>query len=401
VSDPITVPLIDLRAQHATIRDEIAAAMQEVVETQYFILGPTVQRLERAIAEYCQAAHAVGCASGSDALLLSLMAFDIGPGDQVICPAHTFFATGGSIARLGAEPVFADIDPTTYNVDPDHVAAVAQRCKRLRAIMPVHLYGQSVDMDALLEIARRHDVPLIEDAAQAIGTRDDRGAPSGSRGVAGCFSFFPTKNLGGFGDGGIVTTNDAGIDERLRMLRNHGGHDKYTNPLLGMNSRLDALQAAVLEVKLRHLERWHEGRRANAAHYDRAFAGRGAADSSVPLSQGSLPLRTPKPPAEPARHIYNQYVIRVPAEHRDALRDHLRQQGVGSEIYYPTPLHLQECFERLGYKPGDLPHTEAAARETIALPVYPELTQQQREHVVNTIATYLETAATPTAATAR
>ncbi len=390
MTDAMNVPLIDLRAQYAVIRDEVRAAMDEVVESQMFILGAAVERFERRIAEYCRVDHAVGCASGSDALLLALMAVDVGPGDQVICPSYTFFATAGSVARLGAEPVFADIEPTTYNVDPEHVATLAERCTSLKAIIPVHLFGQAADLDALLAIAEQHAVALIEDAAQAIGTRDDGGTPAGSRGLMGCFSFFPTKNLGGFGDGGILTTNDDRTDEKLRMLRMHGSREKYTNPIVGLNSRLDALQAAVLEVKLRHLDSWHERRRRNAVLYDRLFREHGAADSTVPLSEGGLPVRTPATRPAPARHIYNQYVIRVPAAHRDPLRQHLKERGVGTEIYYPIPLHLQECFAHLGGRVGDLPNSEAAAKQTLALPVYAELSKAQIEHVAGTIAAYLD-----------
>ena len=390
----INVPLLDLKAQYATLRTEIETAITEVVESQWFIMGPVMKRLEEQIAAYCGTKHAIGCASGSDALLLALVALGVQPGDEVICPSYTFFATGGAIHRIGAKPVFADIDPVTYQMDPAHVRAVAAKCTRLKALLPVHLYGQAADMDAYLELGRELGVPVIEDAAQAIGTRDATGTRVGSRGTIGCFSFFPSKNLGGFGDGGITTTNDDELADRMRILRVHGGKPKYYHGIVGFNSRLDALQAAVLEVKLRHLDAWHEGRRRNAEFYDRAFAGAGAKTSAVSLDDGGFPLRTPTTAADPGYHIYNQYVIRVPAAIRDELRDHLKASSVGTEIYYPVPLHLQECFADLGYAPDDLPHSERAAGETIALPIYPELTAEQLEHVTTTTAAFVGTRAT-------
>lgn len=381
----ITVPLLDLKAQYATIKDDVRAAIDEVVESQYFILGPTVEKLEQQVAAYCGAKHAIGCASGSDAILLAMLALDIGPGDEVICPSYTFFASGGYVTRAGATPVYADIDPVTYNVDPDSVRAVAKNCRNLKAIMPVHLFGQCADMDAMLELGREFGVPVVEDAAQAIGARDQRGEIAGTRGTIGCFSFFPSKNLGAYGDGGIVTTNDDALAEKLSILRVHGGKPKYYHRLVGLNSRLDAIQAAVLSVKLSHLDAWTDGRRRNAAFYDAAFAAAGATTSAEGLREDVLPIATPAPAAEPARHIYNQYCIRVPAEHRDALRQHLAAKKIGTEIYYPVPLHLQECFADLGYAPGDLPITEAAANETIALPIYPELTEAQLNHVATSV----------------
>lgn len=386
----MNVPLLDLKAQYATLRDEIQSAMSEVVESQYFIMGPTVQKLESEIAEYCRAKHAVGCASGSDALLLALMGIEAQPGDEVICPSYTFFATGGSIARLGVKPVYADIDPVTYNMDPEHVREVAGKCTKLKAIMPVHLFGQCADMDAYLELGRQFNVPIIEDAAQAIGSLDGHGKPAGSRGTIGCFSFFPSKNLGGFGDGGIITTNDDQLAERMSVLRVHGGKPKYYHSMIGVNSRLDALQAAVLSVKLRHLDAWHDARRGNADVYNSLFAEAGAKSSESPLMDGGLPLRYPWRPDQPARHIYNQYVIRVPEDQRDALRDHLKGKGVGTEIYYPVPLHLQDCFSYLGYSEGDLPQSEAAAKQTIALPIYPELTDEQLRYVAETIIAWVK-----------
>ena len=401
--DGLTVPLLDLKAQYASIRTEIAGAIDEVLESQWFIMGPVVKALEEEIAAYCHARFAIGCASGSDALLLALMALGVGPGDEVICPSYTFFATAGSIHRLGARPVFADIDPATYNLDPASVREAAQGLTRLKAIMPVHLFGQAVDMDAFLGIGRDLGVPIIEDAAQAIGTRDDAGEPAGSRGAIGCFSFFPSKNLGAFGDAGLCTTNDEALAETMGILRVHGGKPKYYHRVVGVNSRLDAIQAAVLRVKLRHLDGWTEGRQANAAWYDAAFAAAGATSSDTPLSEGGFPLRTPAPidASTPARHIYNQYVVRVPAEMRDALRDEMKDRGIGTEVYYPVPLHLQECFTDLGGAEGDLPHTEQAARETIALPIYAELTEEQRGHVARMIVEVVERAGRPVPAAGR
>ena len=399
-SDGPPVPLLDLKAQYATLRDEIEPVIRKVVEDQWFILGPEVAALEQEIADYVGVKHAIGCASGSDAILLALMALDIGCGggrnDRVICPSYTFFSTAGSIYRLGAIPVFADIDPATYNADIDHTREVARRVQdetgRLGALMPVHLFGQTVDMDAWLDLGAELGVPVIEDAAQAIGSKDASGAMAGSRGRVGCFSFFPSKNLGGFGDGGMITTNDDDVAARLRMLRVHGMEPKYHHALVGVNGRLDAIQAAVLRVKLRHLEPWHADRQSNAARYDRQFAEAGARSSDVPLDDAvseSLPLRTPLPAEAPGRHIYNQYVIRVPAELRDPLRDHLKAHQIGNEVYYPIPLHLQECFSMLGYAAGDLPESERAAAETIALPVYPELTDEQQRRVVEVITSFL------------
>ncbi|MHC4128036.1 MAG: DegT/DnrJ/EryC1/StrS family aminotransferase [Planctomycetota bacterium] len=307
----VTVPLLELKSQYQGIKNEIDEAIRSVVESQWFVLGPEVSGLEQEIASLCQTRHAVGCASGSDAILLALVAFGVGPGDEVICPPYTFFSTAGMIALLGAVPVFADIEPVTYNVDPASVRAAAKRCSRLKAIMPVDLYGQCADMEAFAALGAELGVPIIEDAAQALGSRDAQGHPAGSQCTIGCFSFYPSKNLGGFGDGGMVTTNDADLAERLLKLRLHGETTKYHHEYVGFNSRLDALQAAVLRVKLRHLATWTGTRQANAAFYDKAFAAAGAKTSAVPLDGGGLPLRTPQPAADPASHIYNQYVIRV------------------------------------------------------------------------------------------
>jgi len=379
------VPVLDLRAQYATIRDEVRTAVDRVFENQAFILGEEVEALERELAAFCEARFAITCGSGSDALLLALMALDIGPGDEVICPAFTFFATAGAVARLGARPVFVDIDPATYNLDPVATRGAAARCTRLRAIIPVHLYGAAADMEALLALANEHAVPLVEDAAQAIGARDASGRRVGGRSRVACFSFYPTKNLGGAGEGGFLSTDDADLAERLRRLRVHGSSRRYVHEELGMNSRLDALQAVVLRVKLRRLETWNEARRRHAAAYDETFARGGAQSNTVPLAAGGLPLRTPARIAAPAVHVHHQYVIRVRAALRDPLREHLATRGVGSDVYYPLGLHQQQCFAALGHREGDLPETERAAREVVALPIYPELTAEQRDHVVASV----------------
>lgn len=385
-SPQISVPLLDLKAQYAPMKKEIMAVIERVVDSQYFILGPDVAELEKEIAAYVGTKFAIGCASGSDAIMLALMALGVGPGDEVICPSFTFFATGGYITKVGAKPVYADIDPVTYNMDPDSVGALAKKCKRLKAIMPVHLFGQAADMNAFLDLGRELGVPIVEDAAQAIGTRDEDGIRVGSRGAIGCFSFFPSKNLGAFGDGGIVTTNDAELADKLNILRVHGSKPKYYHKYIGVNSRLDSLQAAVLRVKLPHLDGWSRGRQSNAAFYDKAFTAAGAKTSATPLAaESGLPLRIPHRVGGKAWHIYNQYVIRVPAELRDSLRAHLTDQKIGTEIYYPVPLHLQECFAYLGGKVGDLAESESAANEVIALPIYAELTQAQLEHVANSV----------------
>ncbi len=370
----LDVPLLDLKAQYATIRDEVRAAVDAVLESQYFILGPNVTQCEQLLAPYCGCEHAVGVSSGSDALLIALMAEGIGPGDEVITTPYTFFATVGAIARVCAKPVFVDIRPDTYNIDPAQVAA--RVTPRTKAILPVHLYGQCADMDAIQAVADRHKLVVIEDAAQAIGA-EYKGRRAGSMSEYGCFSFFPSKNLGAAGDGGLVTTRDAQRAEKLRVLRMHGSKPKYYHSLIGGNFRLDALQAAILNVKFRHLEQWTEGRRANADRYRRLFADAGLVDGRVQL------------PVELAhnRHIYNQFVIRVPR--RDELQAYLKEHGVNTEVYYPVPLHLQRCFAYVGHKAGDFPESEAAAQQTLALPIYPELSDQQAQHVVATIARFL------------
>jgi dTDP-4-amino-4,6-dideoxygalactose transaminase len=377
--------MLDLPAQYAFIREEIETAVARVFASQRFVLGPEVEAFEEAIARLCGVGHAVACGSGSDALLLSLMALGVGPGDAVALPAFTFFATAAAVHRLGARPVFVDIDPATYTVDPAAFARAAQG-QRLRTLLPVHLYGQAAELDAILALG----LPVVEDAAQALGALDACGRPVGSLGLAACFSFYPTKNLGAAGDAGIVTTREPALAEELRLLRDHGMRPRYHHTRVGMNSRLDALQAAVLMAKLPHLEDWNAARRANADHYDALFHEAGARDSSQPLEAGGLPLRTPVRLPEPARHVYHQYVVRVPAHLRDRLRAHLAERRIGTEVYYPIPLHLQACFAHLGYREGDLPVSEAAARETVALPIHAELGKAQREHVVASLVELLE-----------
>lgn len=386
----MNVPLLDLKAQYDQLRDEIQDAIHRVLESQQFILGPEVGALEKELAAHCDATHVVACASGSDALLLSLAALEVGPGDEVICPSYTFFATAGAIHRLGATPVFVDIEPTTYNLDPQALRARAASCSSLKAIVPVDLFGQIADLDACREVASERGVAVVEDAAQAIGAHDASGARAGSRTELGCFSFFPSKNLGAYGDAGFISTQDDGLAEVLRVLRVHGSKPKYFHRVVGMNSRMDAIQAAIVRVKLRYLEAWSERRRENAARYDAAFGAEGAGVSGGP--EGSLALRTPQPCRAPASHIYNQYVLRVPDRLRDPLRDHLREAGIGSEVYYPLGLHQQECFASLGYEAGALPETEAAARETLAIPVYPELRAEQMDHVVATVVGFVRNA---------
>jgi dTDP-4-amino-4,6-dideoxygalactose transaminase len=367
----MTVKLLDLVSQYESIKDEIRAAVDEVFSTQQFILGSKVEALEAEISRYCGVKYSIGVASGSDAILLSLMALGIRDGDEVITTPYTFFSTVSSITRLGARPVFADVDPRTYNLDPARVAKLITSATR--AIIVVHLFGQAAEMDAIMDTARRKGIPVVEDACQSIGARY-KGKMTGSIGAAGCLSFFPSKNLGGFGDGGMIITNDAKLADTARVLRVHGGRERYYHDVVGINSRLDALQAAVLLVKMRHLERWHEGRRSNAAFYDRALSKvRGVV----------IPFVEPH-----SRSIYNQYVIRV--KDRDALKEYLQKNGVGCEVYYPVPLHLQKCFAFLRGKAGDCPESEAAARETLALPVYPELVDAQKEYVVSKVREFME-----------
>jgi len=379
----VNVPLLDLKAQYATIRREIEPVVKEVIESQYFIGGPKIAELECETAGYCQTKYAIGCANGSDAILLALQALGIGQGDAVVCPTFTFFATAGSVHRLGAQPVFVDGDPATYNICPESTRAAFRCHKNIKAIVPVHLFGQACDLDAILAIGKEQGVPVVEDCAQAIGTEDAHGTRVGSRGAIGTFSYFPSKNLGGFGDGGIITTNDEALAQRMMRLRNHGMEPKYYHDEVGMNSRLDALQAAVLSIKLRHLDAWSAARQRNGDFYDAAFRAAGATDSGTPLDAGGFPLRFPK--RLPGRHIYNQYIVRVPARIRDAVRNELSARRIGTEIYYPLCLHMQECFKYLGYTAGIFPHSERAAAETIALPIFGELTEAQRAWVADSV----------------
>jgi len=370
------VPFLDLVPQFSSIEEEIKSALNEVFKTQQFILGPQVEALEQTIAQYCQTRYAIGVASGSDALLLSLMALGIGPGDEVLLPPFTFFATAGVVSRLGAAPVFVDIDPETYNIDPYKIEA--KITSKTKAIIPVHLYGQCADMDPLLQIAKAKQLFVIEDAAQALGAeywpplRSDA-QRAGQIGDLGCFSFFPTKNLGAFGDAGMVVTNNPTWAEKIRILRVHGSQPKYFHKWIGINSRLDAIQAAILLVKFRHLEKWTEGRQKNAERYQSHLR-----DLASSLPGFRLPTIQYK-----NRHIFHQYVIAVPK--RNELRQFLTKEGIGTEIYYPVPLHLQECYSSLDHHPGDFPSSEKAAEETLALPIYPELTEDQQVYVVERI----------------
>jgi dTDP-4-amino-4,6-dideoxygalactose transaminase len=382
------VPLLDLKLQYEPLAQKIQAVIGKVCASQHFILGPAVKELEASVAAYSSCRFGIGVSSGTDALLLALMALGIGVGDAVITSPFTFFATAGTIARTGATPLFCDIDPTTFNLSPKAVQAYIQgQCERrsdglfgrkgerIKAIMPVHLYGQMADMPALMDIAQSNGLRVIEDAAQAIGSEDSKGRRACSYGDVGCLSFFPTKNLGAFGDAGMCVANDPALTERMDILRVHGGKPKYFHSLIGGNFRLDELQAAVLNVKLEHLDSWTAGRQRNAAYYDAAFA---RADMGRALQ---TPVALPG-----YRHIYNQYMVRV--RDRNLLRQHLTANGVGTEIYYPVPLHLQKCFAYLGHKPGEFPESEQAAEEVLALPIFPELADKQIQYVVNTIAAF-------------
>lgn len=379
------VPFIDLVAQHQTIAAEVRDAVDRVFASQLFVLGEEVAQFEAECAQYCDATHAISCASGTDALLLALMALGIGPGDEVVTSSFSFFATAGAIHRVGARPVFVDIDPVSMNLDPDQT--VRAITPKTRAILPVHLFGQCSAMEPLWRIAVQHGLALIEDACQSIGA-EYRGRRAGVLGTIGCFSFFPTKNLGGAGDGGLMTTDDPELGRRLRLLRVHGDVGSYHHVEVGLNSRLDALQAAVLRVKLGHLGRWTEARRTNARRYHGLFEKYGLLDQVV------LPRELPD-----CRHVYNQFTIRVKDGRRDAVLASLRSQQIGAAIYYPIPLHLQECFAPLGYKQGDLPASEAAAAEVLSLPVFPELGAERQELVVRGIARALGCLAETDAAT--
>jgi dTDP-4-amino-4,6-dideoxygalactose transaminase len=363
------VPLLDLRSQHANIRTEVLAAATRLIDSQKFILGEEVQSFEQEIAAYCGTKFAVGCASGSDALYLALLAGGIEPGDRVVTTPYTFFATAGAISRAGAIPVFVDVDPVTFNIDPELLAAEA-RARKARAIIPVHLFGACADMDPICEISWEHGLYNIEDAAQAIGA-EYKGRPAGSIGHVGCFSFFPSKNLGGYGDGGMLTTDDAALAERLTALRVHGRTGKYIHEWIGINSRLDALQAAMLRVKLRHLDDWTKRRGQNAETYRETIVRLG------------LPIHAPVAVSYQTRHVYNQFVVRCPD--RDKLQAHLKQHQIGCEVYYPLPLHLQKCFADLGYRPGDFPVSERLATETLSLPVNPEVSGEDIEYICRTI----------------
>lgn len=364
------VPLLDLQAQYQTIRSEVRAAVDRVLESQHFILGPEVEALESELAAYCQCKYAVGVSSGTDAILIALMALGIGPGDEVIMPPYTFFATAGCVARVGAKPVFVDIDPQTYNLDVGRLEQAVT--PRSRAIIPVHLFGQIAEMDELMAIANRHELYVIEDAAQAIGSEYKR-QRAGAIGLMGCFSFYPSKNLGGIGDGGLVTTNDADLAARLRLLRGHGAQPKYFHKEIGGNFRLDAIQAAVLRVKLKYLDSWTAVRQQNADMYRRLFAKK-ATTISLPCE------------ALDRRHIYNQFIVR--SQTRDALAKYLKHNNIGTEVYYPLPLHLQECFASLKYQTGDFPESERASAETLALPIYPEMGETNLKLVVDLVAAF-------------
>ncbi len=381
------VPLLDLKPQFEQLQAEIRAAVDEVLSSTRYILGPRVEQLEAEVAAYCGTPHAVGLSSGTDALLAALMALDVGPGDKVITPVYSFFASAGVVSRLGAKPIFLDIDPTTYNLDPQALADyLAQHGgEGVKAIIAVHLYGQCADMDALSRVACENDIPVIEDAAQAIGasypsTSHGETRRAGAMGMCGCFSFFPAKNLGGVGDGGMLVTNDADFAEKVRKLRMHGETTRYHHAYVGGNFRLDPIQAAVLSVKLPHLEQWHAARRAHAAVYDQRLPEFG--------------VQTPAAVYGREHHIYNQYIISTPRD-RDGLKQALDSAGIGNAIYYPVPFHMQECFQPLGYAAGAFPRAEYAAQHTLALPVYPDLTPEMQDTVIAALADFYAPAATP------
>lgn len=404
------VPLLDLEAQYQTIKDDIKKAIDETIESQKFIMGQPVNKLEERIAQYSGAKYGIACASGSDALLLSLMAIKIQPGDLVLTTPYTFFATAGAIARLGAVPVFLDINPIDYNIDPNQIESFlngnhplnkkfGSDINRIKAIIPVHLYGQCADMDPILEIAKKYDLPVIEDAAQAIGAQY-KGKNAGNLGDTGCFSFFPSKNLGGYGDGGMITSNRDDLTDLLRILRLHGSRPKYHHKIVGINSRLDSLQAAILNVKLDHLDDWSGERRKKALNYNRLFEKAGVVIDIEATDSGNVtkalenkpakllpPVETTGKPEAGGRHIYHQYVIRT--QKRDFLQEQLSKANIGSAIYYPIPLHEQECFSDLGYQASDCPNAHDASKQTLALPVYPELTEDQQKfvarHIVKTL----------------
>lgn len=372
--DSVNVPLLDVVGGNEPLRDAVVAAVAQVVDSGRFLHGPACRELETEIASRCHAADAVSCASGSDALLLAMMALEIGAGDEVILPSFTFFATASCVWRVGARPVFVDIDPVSFNLDPQQVEAAINRSTR--AIIPVHLFGQCAAMDAINDLAQRYKLHVVEDAAQAIGARYQE-RPAGSLGDVACFSFYPTKNLGGMGDGGMLTTNDPELASRLRLFAAHGMEPRYYHQVVGINSRLDTIQAAILQVKMKMLDQWNQQRRENAERYDQLFKSAGL-DQEVTLPQ-TMPGQ---------HHVWNQYTIRVPHGRRDQLRAHLAESQVGTEIYYPVPLHLQECFRTLGYGMGSLPKTEQAAEEVLSLPIFPELTEDQQQAVVARISDF-------------
>lgn len=368
-----SIPMLDLKAQYLALKPELDAAVMRVVESMQYINGPDVEAMEQEVAQYCRANHCIAVSSGSDALLVSLMALDIGWGDEVITTPYTFFATAGAIVRVGAKPVFVDIDPVTFNIDPKGIES--KITPRTKAIMPVHLYGQCAEMDPIMNVANKHKLAVIEDAAQAIGS-EYKGRRAGSIGTVGCYSFFPSKNLGCMGDGGAVVTQDKALADKIRLLRGHGSHPKYYHKLVGGNFRLDSIHAAVLRVKLKHLDSWSQLRQQGAAFYTSALAKYG------------LTGLIQSPRIMQSRHIFNQYVVRC--DDREAVREHLKNDKITTEVYYPVPMHLQECFANLGHKMGDFPESECAAQTTMALPMYPELPNTQRDRVVRSIAAYYE-----------
>lgn len=383
----MAVPLLDLQAQFATIENDVRAQIGEVLQTQRFILGPKVKELEERVAEYCRVPHAIGVASGSDALLISLMAIDLEPGECVITSAYSFFASCGCVSRLGGLPLFCDVSLDTYNIGPAKILELIEtECDRtdegliyrhtgtrVRAIIPVHLYGQCADMTVICEIADKYDLTVIEDAAQAIGATH-HGKPACSFGDLGCLSFFPSKNLGCYGDGGMTTVRDPKLAEKIGKLRLHGSSPKYFHPLIGMNSRIDALQAAILLAKLPRLDEWHASRRTNASYYDQRLTGVGDVQTPTILPEN--------------QSVYNQYIIRT--SRRDDLLQHLQQRQIGAMVYYPHPLHLQECYADLGYRRGDMPNAERAARENLSIPIYPELTREQQDEVIDAIVGFFD-----------
>lgn len=392
------VPLLDLKGQYQTIKKEIDEAVQKVIDSQYFIMGPDIAKLEEEICNYLNCQFAVGVSSGTDALLLALMALDIEPGDEVIVPTYSFFATAGVVARLNAKPVFVDVDPVSFNIDTNQIEK--KITSKTKAIMPVHLYGQSADMSPIMQIARKYSLFVIEDAAQAIGAQYKDGRFVGTIGDIGCFSFFPSKNLGGFGDGGIVTTNNPNLAQKMKIMRVHGMEPKYYHKVIGGNFRLDSIQAAVLRVKLPYLDKWSDKRRNNAALYTKYFMEAGLANEEGRTifdvnNKVLLPKALYKPNEEQIKngilknyHIYNQFVIRV--EKRDELIEYLKKKDVGCEVYYPVPFHRQECFEYLDCKDVDYPHSNFSAKHSIALPIYPELTDEQIKYVVDSIVKFMK-----------